>query len=174
MDRAIRDRARGVLGGIKKRCYDTNNESYPMYGGRGVTVCDEWLKRGVFLDWYCEHYYDIENEYMCVDKDIIGDGMCYSPENCIIVPTRINNLFVHKSNDDLRGLQLVGKRYQVKVRNPIQGGENQYCGTYDSMETASKVYNKCKEEIIKGVAEEYKAKLPFKIYDALVTFKFRG
>ncbi len=27
---------------MKKRCYNTNSHSFPNYGGRGITVCDEW------------------------------------------------------------------------------------------------------------------------------------
>lgn len=28
---------------MKKRCYDPNNQSYKNYGGRGITVCNEWI-----------------------------------------------------------------------------------------------------------------------------------
>lgn len=28
--------------GIKKRCYNSNDKEYYNYGGRGITVCDEW------------------------------------------------------------------------------------------------------------------------------------
>lgn len=31
--------------GILKRCYNKNCKAYPSYGGRGITVCDEWKKR---------------------------------------------------------------------------------------------------------------------------------
>lgn len=27
---------------LKSRCYNENNASYPDYGGRGITVCEEW------------------------------------------------------------------------------------------------------------------------------------
>jgi hypothetical protein len=26
----------------KKRCYNPRNKSYPTYGARGITMCDEW------------------------------------------------------------------------------------------------------------------------------------
>lgn len=28
---------------IKRRCYNTNTRDYKYYGGRGITVCDDWL-----------------------------------------------------------------------------------------------------------------------------------
>ena len=27
---------------MKARCYNINNKSYNIYGGRGISVCDEW------------------------------------------------------------------------------------------------------------------------------------
>jgi hypothetical protein len=32
-----------------KRCRDPKSPKYPAYGGRGITVCDEWLDFTVFL-----------------------------------------------------------------------------------------------------------------------------
>ena len=29
--------------GIKKRCYDENSTKFPIYGGRGIRMSDEWL-----------------------------------------------------------------------------------------------------------------------------------
>jgi len=29
--------------GMKERCLDPTTESFPLYGGRGITVCPEWL-----------------------------------------------------------------------------------------------------------------------------------
>lgn len=31
-------------GGMKQRCNNPNNEKYGIYGGAGITVCDEWNK----------------------------------------------------------------------------------------------------------------------------------
>lgn len=28
---------------MKARCYNPNNKSYPRYGGRGITISDDWL-----------------------------------------------------------------------------------------------------------------------------------
>lgn len=38
--------------GIKQRCYNPKATGYENYGGRGITVCDEWRKDGeVFVLW---------------------------------------------------------------------------------------------------------------------------
>ena len=37
------DRIRSVYNGMRQRCYNKNNKSYSNYGGRGITICEEWL-----------------------------------------------------------------------------------------------------------------------------------
>lgn len=32
-----------IHSGIKRRCYNPNCRNFENYGGRGITVCDEWL-----------------------------------------------------------------------------------------------------------------------------------
>lgn len=34
--------------GMKRRCYNPNESVYPSYGGRGITVCDEWKNSYIF------------------------------------------------------------------------------------------------------------------------------
>lgn len=72
-----------VWKGIKQRCYDKNREVYKYYGGRGITMCDEWKHSYfAFKEWAYTNGYD-ENapKNMCtIDRiDVNGD---YCPENC--------------------------------------------------------------------------------------------
>lgn len=39
----------GIWRGILKRCKSPSCSSYPLYGGRGITVCDEWLTFSGFI-----------------------------------------------------------------------------------------------------------------------------
>ena len=82
---------------MMKRCYDLKfQEKYPTY--KGCTVCQEWWNFQVFAEWYYSHYYEIENERMALDKDILCKGnKLYSPDTCVFVPQFINTLFT-KSN----------------------------------------------------------------------------
>ena len=80
------------------RCYDEKHRhKYKTYSN--ITVCDEWLNFQNFAKWFDENYYEVEGEEMCLDKDIlIKDNKVYSPDTCIFVPERINNLFIKSNN----------------------------------------------------------------------------
>ena len=67
-----------IYRGMKDRCYNQNMPEYHNYGGRGVTICDEWLNDpSAFFKWSLENGYsdDLTIDRKDNDKD-------YSPENC--------------------------------------------------------------------------------------------
>ena len=70
----------GVLSGMKSRCYDKNQDSYPIYGGRGIVVCSRWLEDvNGFLN-FLEDMGPRPSDKHSIDR-INTDGD-YSPENC--------------------------------------------------------------------------------------------
>jgi hypothetical protein len=78
----------GVWTGMMKRCYDTGDISYNRYGGKGVTVCEEWKNDFLkFYDWGIANGYE---PGLQLDKDYRGDGKIYSPETCQFVTRSIN------------------------------------------------------------------------------------
>lgn len=67
----------GIWKGMKNRCFNKNQAIYISYGGRGITVCDEWLSFEPFKEWCDENGY---NESLTLDRiDVNGN---YCPENC--------------------------------------------------------------------------------------------
>ena len=49
---------------IKRRCYTKTNPSYKYYGGRGITMCDEWhYDFQSFYDWAYANGYDDSLEF---------------------------------------------------------------------------------------------------------------
>lgn len=72
---------------IKERCYNPNSVSYPRYGGRGITMCDEWLNDfGAFEKWCRENGYKRELQIDRIDND--GP---YAPWNCRFVTNKENS-----------------------------------------------------------------------------------
>lgn len=66
-----------VWSGMKRRCQNPHTKYYPLYGGRGVRVCDEWQKYEPFRDWAHATGY---KQGLTIDRiDCDGD---YCPENC--------------------------------------------------------------------------------------------
>lgn len=161
-----------------KRCYDEKyQEKKPTY--KDCTVCDEWHNFQVFAKWYDDNYYNVENEIMCLDKDILIKGnKMYSPNTCIFVPERINLLFT--KNDASRGHLPIGVSYdntKTKFRSRINlYDENnklktKSLGTYKTPEKAFDQYKIEKEKFIKQKAKEYKDKIPERLYNAMMNYE---
>lgn len=73
-----KDRLRKIINGMKQRCYNPKNDKYSIYGGRGITICDEWLSDSEeFVRWALENGY---KESLSIDRiDVDGN---YEPSNC--------------------------------------------------------------------------------------------
>lgn len=60
------------------RCYKETNKRYPVYGGRGITVCDLWKNdKKEFFQWAFNNGYQ---EGLTLDR--IDTNKNYCPENC--------------------------------------------------------------------------------------------
>lgn len=64
--------------GMVVRCYDENHHSFTHYGGRGITICDEWKSSfQAFYDWSMANGY---RDDLSIDRiDVNGN---YEPFNC--------------------------------------------------------------------------------------------
>jgi hypothetical protein len=73
---------------MKTRCYNKNYFLYHRYGGRGITVCDEWLDSEMYdgrstKGWIAFKNWALSNGYaddLTIDRiDLYGN---YEPSNC--------------------------------------------------------------------------------------------
>lgn len=80
--------------GMKARCFNSNHHKYKDYGGRGITVCDEWRNSfEAFRDWAISNGY---SETLTIDRiDVDGN---YCPENCrwATAEVQMNNMRTNK------------------------------------------------------------------------------
>ena len=67
-----------IWSGLKGRCNNPNDPRYDRYGGRGISVCEEWnTSFQSFYDWAISNGY---SEDLTIDR-IDNDGN-YEPTNC--------------------------------------------------------------------------------------------
>jgi hypothetical protein len=69
-----------IWGSIRGRTLNPKNKQYNDYGGRGITICEEWKNDfKSFYDWAMLNGYE-ENKGLSIDR--IDNDRNYSPENC--------------------------------------------------------------------------------------------
>tara|TARA_R100001594_G_scaffold1048_2_gene4363 strand:+ start:14159 stop:14596 length:438 start_codon:yes stop_codon:yes gene_type:complete len=82
-----------------RRCYDENYYiKYPQYFG--VKCHPDWHLYSCFKSWFDKQTENIDYyryKYQ-VDKDLLGNGLMYSAENCCMLPKRLNVLLAGKHN----------------------------------------------------------------------------
>lgn len=67
-----------IWSAMKQRCYNPRNKAYINYGGRGISVCDDWIHDfSAFSEWALSNGY---NDTLTIDR-INNDGN-YEPDNC--------------------------------------------------------------------------------------------
>lgn len=98
-----------------KRCYNTNHDAYPNYGGRGIIVCDEWRDKynGFinFAKWSFDNGYTEQDKSVSLkdrwslERKNVNDNYC--PDNCIWIPMRLQAA----NRQDSRMLNICGTIY---------------------------------------------------------------
>ena len=67
-----------IWNNMKNRCYRKSYHAYNHYGGRGITICNEWLHDfQAFYDWAMANGY---RDDLSIDR--IDSNGNYCPKNC--------------------------------------------------------------------------------------------
>lgn len=152
---------------MKRRCENSSDKNFHRYGGRGITVCEEWRDFDAFMDWAYESGYDPYAKFMACTLDRIDNNGNYCSENCRWISlkqqtknTSLNHFLTYKgiTHSIVEWVELlhakattVYKRYELgmppeKVLYP--GTLNGVCKDKDFLESAvDAVIAKATEEI---------------------------
>lgn len=106
--------------GMIRRCYNSAEISYPLYGGRGIKICDEWhtpenhtIGWLNFKNWaYNNGYYDQPNdtpksELLSIERRDPNKNYC--PENCLWIPLKMQS----RNTNCTRYLHIFGKKISI-------------------------------------------------------------
>lgn len=119
---------------IKQRCYNKRSKQYSDYGGRNITMCDEWKNNfKAFLQWSLENGYA---DNLTIDR--INNNGNYNPNNCRWTTEKeqsINKRIYKNNKTGYRGVYLRGLKYRVEIK---QYGKTVYVGTYKTVDEALK------------------------------------
>ena len=83
---------------MNRRCSNPSDKNYDRYGGRGITVCDEWQNNfQAFYEWAIANGYDENAPVGQCTIDRQDNDRGYRPDNCrwVDLKTQQNN----KSNN---------------------------------------------------------------------------
>lgn len=107
-------RLHSIWKNMRRRCLAADNPRFPDYGGRGITICDEWRDFAVFHAWATANGYadDLTIERLDVDGN-------YEPDNCTWIPREeqsTNRRISLRDNDGVPWLKIAkanGISYRV-------------------------------------------------------------
>ena len=97
---------------MKQRCTNENCINYKNYGGKGISVCNEWNDFKNFYDWAMESGYA---DNLTIDRiDVKGN---YTPHNCrwVSYKQQANN----KTNN--RYIEFQGEKHTLGEWSSITG-----------------------------------------------------
>ncbi len=115
-------RLRNIMVGMRQRCFNPHNAWYVNYGGRGITVCEEWMRTdGMdrFCEWALNHGY---KPNLTIDR--IDNNKGYSPDNCRWVD-RFEQMSNTRSttkieyNGEIKGVAQWAREYNIRYETLV-------------------------------------------------------
>lgn len=95
---------------MKARCCREGSQAYANYGGRGITICNEWLENSSnFYEWAFSHGY---NDSLTIERINVNGN--YEPSNCV---------WAKWSTQARNKRNTLGQEVANKIRLEVKAGE---------------------------------------------------
>ena len=129
----------GIWRNIKNRTLNPKHKQYNDYGGRGITICDEW--KNDFMSFYAWAMTNGYSDELSIDR-IDNDGG-YSPENCRWTTSIIQNRNKRIPTNNTSGYKGVSYnkrrgKYQVQI---CVNNKSIYLGSFPTAVEGAIAYN---------------------------------
>lgn len=133
-----RSRLRNTRRCMIDRCYNKNHIHFKYYGGKGITICEEWLTSlDAFQNWALENGYD---EKLTIDRTDSSKG--YSPENCTWKSRSYQSQTANKHKSNTSGFIGVNMHASGKYRAYIcVNSKIRHLGLFTKKIDAAKAYD---------------------------------
>jgi hypothetical protein len=138
-------------GRMISRCTCTTNSKYKFYGGKGISVCDEWRNDfKTFYDWSMSNNYSKE---LSIDRiDPIGN---YEPNNCRWTNNLVQSINKGMHTRNTSGFKGVSykkslNKWQVNIS---VNKKDIYLGVYANIEDAVAARNAAEDKYFKPILD---------------------
>jgi hypothetical protein len=126
-----------IYNNMIQRCENVNHPRYKDYGGRNITVSEEFKPFENFKKWALVNGY---NDKLSIDR--IGNNDIYCPDNCKFSSDSEQAINTRDRKDNNSGYRGVSKdKHNWNARIQING-KQKFLGYFDTAEEASIVYEK--------------------------------
>jgi len=136
-----------VYGRMVQCCTNPKNENYKNYGGRGITLCDEWKDNfKAFYDWAIRNGWE---KGLIIDRINNDDG--YHPLNCRFVDyglsARNRRLLPSNNKSGYRGVHHCYKKWRAAI---TLNNKKRNLGMFNTPEEAAHAYDAKAKELNAG------------------------
>lgn len=137
--------------GMLNRCSNPNSESYYLYGGRGIKVCERWKGTRGFNNFLK----DMGHRPDGYTIDRIDNNIGYDPNNCRWVNNTLQSVNKRKRTDNTSGTTGItwdGTHRKWTARISISG-KTIFLGCFNDKGLAIKARKKAEEKYFKPLLE---------------------
>ncbi len=104
-----------IWASMKTRCYKQDDKHYKDYGGRGITVCEEWQKfEGFYRDMGPTYRDDLTIDRIDVNGNYCKENCRWATKEMQANNTRVNHMVTINGETDT--LANVCKKYKLNYK----------------------------------------------------------